>query len=51
MQRLGKNLGTTVGMYNSAYTEFKKIDKDVMRIGGEGIGVEPIQLDKPETEA
>lgn len=51
MQRLGKNLGTTVGMYNSAYSEFKKIDKDVLRIGGEGMGVEVVQLDKPDSEA
>lgn len=51
MQSLGKHLGTTVGMYNDAYKEFKKIDKDVLRIGGEGMGVEVIQLDKPDSEA
>ena len=34
MQRLGKNLGTTVNMYNGAYKEFKKIDKDVLKISG-----------------
>ncbi len=48
MQRLGKNLGTSVGMYNSAYKEFKKIDKDVLRIGGEAIGVEVLTIDRPE---
>lgn len=48
MQRLGKNLGTTVGMYNSAYKEFKKIDKDVLRITGEGIGVDAVAIDKPD---
>ncbi len=48
MQRLGKNLGTTVTMYNNAYREFKKIDKDVLRISGENIGVEPVTLDRPD---
>jgi DNA recombination protein RmuC len=48
MLRLGKNLGTSVSMYNNAYKEFKKIDKDVVRIGGESIGVEPEILDKPD---
>lgn len=47
LQRLGKNLGTTVGMYNSAYREFRKIDKDVMRISGEGVGSSPLAIDKP----
>ncbi|MDD5626385.1 MAG: DNA recombination protein RmuC, partial [Patescibacteria group bacterium] len=34
MKKLGNNLGTTVGMYNSAYKEFKKIDKDITKIAG-----------------
>ncbi|MBU4082354.1 DNA recombination protein RmuC, partial [Patescibacteria group bacterium] len=29
LQKMGSNLGTTVKMYNSAYKEFGKIDKDV----------------------
>jgi DNA recombination protein RmuC len=50
LQKLGKNLDTTVNMYNSAYGEFKKIDKDVIRvIGGESV-IEPILLDKPKVE-
>lgn len=49
MQRLGKNLGTTVNMYNSAYKEFKKIDKDVLKIAGGGQGgVEALVIDKPD---
>jgi len=48
MQKLGKNLGTTVSMYNNAYKEFGKVDKDVLRISGEAIGVEPVVLGKPE---
>lgn len=48
MQRLGKNLGTTVSMYNNAYKEFGKIDKDVLRITGEKIGVETVTLESPK---
>ncbi len=48
MQRLGKNLSTTVGMYNSASKEFKKIDKDVLKISGAAMGVEPQLLEKPD---
>lgn len=48
MQRLGKNLGTTVGVYNSAYREFVKIDKDVLRISGRAMEVEPLELEKPQ---
>lgn len=48
MQKLGKNLGTTVSMYNQAYKELGKIDKDVLKISGEAVGVEPMSLKKPE---
>lgn len=48
MNKIGKNLGTTVSAYNSASKEFKKIDKDVLRITGKGIGSEVLTLDKPE---
>jgi len=47
IQKLGGHLGTTVNMYNSAYKEFGKIDKDVYRINGERIGVEPMVLQAP----
>ncbi len=47
MGKLGAALGTTVNHYNLAYKEFKKVDKDVLRISGEGVGVEPLVLDKP----
>ncbi len=45
--KLGNNLGTTVNTYNSVSKEFKKIDKDVLRITGEAIGVEAPLIDKP----
>ncbi|OHA07140.1 MAG: hypothetical protein A2934_02335 [Candidatus Sungbacteria bacterium RIFCSPLOWO2_01_FULL_47_10] len=48
MKKLGANLGTTVNMYNSAYKEFAKIDKDVLRITGEGVGIEVKAIEKPE---
>ena len=50
MLKLGKTLGTTVNHYNTASKEFKKIDKDVTRITGEGIGFEIEGVDKPLLE-
>ncbi len=47
MQKVGTHLGTTVNIYNSAYKEFVKIDKDVLRITGEKIGVEPVLVESP----
>ncbi|MFH1759277.1 MAG: DNA recombination protein RmuC [Patescibacteria group bacterium] len=51
MQKLGGHLGTTVNSYNTAYKELGKIDKDVLRIGGESVGVEVQQIEKPSDEA
>jgi len=48
LQKLGSHLGTTVSMYNSAYKEFSKIDKDVYRISGKKIGAEPLTLENHE---
>ena len=50
MQKLGVSLGTTVGHYNTAHKELKKIDKDVVRIANKAVGVEPIMLDKPSID-
>lgn len=50
IKKLGGHLGTTVNMYNSAYKELGKIDKDVLRITGEKIGTEPIILDVPSED-
>ena len=47
MQKLGKNIGGSVSSYNQAYREFKKIDKDILRISDVGGTIEPIMLDKP----
>ncbi len=48
LQKLGQHLGTAVNTYNSAYKEFKKIDKDVVKIAEKGGGVEPMELSKPQ---
>ena len=48
--KLGNALSTTVNHYNSAGKEFKKIDKDVLRITGTGMEVEALTLDKPSVE-
>jgi DNA recombination protein RmuC len=50
LKKLGGHLGTTVNMYNSAYKEFKKIDKDVVKLTGGESQVEPIEIEKPKTE-
>ncbi len=50
MQKLGSNLGTTVNMYNSAYKELNKIDKDVVKITEGEKKIEPMVLDKPSLE-
>lgn len=50
MKKLGVHLGTTVNMYNNAYKELGKIDKDVLRITGEVAGIEPTILSKPTEE-
>jgi DNA recombination protein RmuC len=50
MKKLGTHLGTTVNMYNNAYKELGKIDKDVLRITGEAADLEPMSLDKPSQD-
>jgi len=47
MEKLGNAMGTSVNHYNTAYKELKKIDKDIVRIGVDSPGVEPLTLDKP----
>lgn len=45
--KLGNALSTTVNHFNASRKELGKIDKDVMRISGESIGIERIVLPKP----
>jgi DNA recombination protein RmuC len=46
--KVGKNLITTVSAYNSAGKEFRKIDKDILRITGEQLDLESPIVEKPE---
>jgi len=54
MKKMGGHLGTTVNAYNTAYTELKKIDKDVMKIApGSAPAVAVVdqqKLEKPQAE-
>lgn len=50
LNKLGSNLGTTVNMYNSAAKEFKKIDKDVVKISGGKSEFDPALIDKPRED-
>ena len=47
MQKLGNSLGTTVGHFNNAHKELKKMDKDVIKIADTSPSVEPLLLDRP----
>ena len=50
--KLGKTLVTVVNQYTDGAKEFKKIDKDIVRIteGEETLGFEPLAIEKPEIE-
>lgn len=48
--KLGNALSTTVNHYNAGYKELGKVDKDVLRITGTGIGIETLTLEKPSVE-
>jgi len=50
-KKMGTHLGTTVNTYNSAYKEFGKIDKDVVKItGNDSKLLEAEKIDKPQVE-
>ncbi len=48
--KLGNALATTVNHYNATGKEFKKIDKDILRITGNSLEIETASLEKPDTE-
>lgn len=48
--KLGNALSTTVNHFNSSNREFKKIDKDVVRITGTDSEIELLEVARPETE-
>lgn len=47
LKKMGTQLSTVIGTYNTAYKEFGKIDKDVVKITEGTNKVEPVALDKP----
>ena len=47
LKKMGGHLNTTVNAYNNAHKEFVKIDKDVLRITGEKVGIEPLSIEGP----
>jgi DNA recombination protein RmuC len=47
---LGTSLGVTVGHYNNAHKELKKVDKDVLKIAGTSPAIEPLLLDRPQED-
>ena len=47
MKKLGASMSTTVNHYNSAYKEYKKIDKDIARINNKDSELEILEIDRP----
>jgi DNA recombination protein RmuC len=50
MKKLGNNLGTTVNMYNTAYHELKKVDKDILKVSDTSANIDPTKIDRPQTD-
>ncbi len=46
--KLGTSLETVVNHFNASSKEFKKVDKDVMRITGTSVDIETSLIEKPE---
>jgi DNA recombination protein RmuC len=49
MKKLGASMSTTVNHYNSAYKEFKKIDKDIVKITDKKSEIEVLEIDRPQS--
>ncbi len=50
MQKLGKSLSTTVNHYNAAHKELAKVDTDVTKIAQTDKSIEPLLIDRPQTD-
>jgi DNA recombination protein RmuC len=50
MGRMGKTLSTTVNHFNLASKSLSQVDKDVVKIADTTPAIEPMLIDKPETE-
>jgi DNA recombination protein RmuC len=49
-KKLGNQLGTVANTYNFSSKEFKKIDKDILKISGQGGDLELEEVEKPHLE-
>ncbi len=49
-KKVGNSLGTTVNHYNAAQKELGKVDKDIAKITGDSMQLDPIALEKPKDE-
>lgn len=49
-KKVGVSLGATVGHYNNATKELGRIDKDIVKIAGSESVLEPLLLDKPQSD-
>lgn len=50
LKKMGSSLATTVSHYNNASAEFKKIDKDVIKITGGESELEALKIEKPKND-
>lgn len=50
MKKLGTSMSTAVNHYNNAYKEFKKIDKDIVRITEGKSEIEILTIERPKEE-
>jgi DNA recombination protein RmuC len=49
-QKLGNAISTVTNHFNKSNQEFRKIDKDVMRITGEAIEIGTLNIERPQLE-
>jgi DNA recombination protein RmuC len=50
LKKLGNSLSTTVNHYNRAQGEFRKMDKDILRISGESADIVELDVESPKKE-
>lgn len=48
--KLGNQLGTVVNTYKITGRELKKVDKDILKITGKSVGIDPPALESPREE-
>lgn len=46
--KMGKALGVAVGHFNTSDKTFRSIEKDVLKIAGEKLDIQPMLVDRPE---